>query len=136
MNDFKCSFVATLIKKDFACELAQMVTRRAGPDIACSSETASLQCKKLVSALNNVGLSAFNAEDDLLKTPHSVFVKIQFGGLLGLAQDVENTVDVNHVGNIFQLVEQAIKRYNSVDNIPHQNYVQNMLGYKIKRRRK
>ena len=136
MNDFKCSFVATLIKEDFACEMAQMVTRRAGPDIACNSESASSQCKKLVSALNNVGLPAFNAEDDLLKTPHSVFVKIQFGGLLGLAQDVESTVDVNHVRNIYQLVDQAIERYNSVESIPHQNYVQNMLEYKIKRKRK
>ncbi len=136
MNDFKCSFVATLIKEDFACEMAQMVTRRAGPDIACNSETASTQCKQLLAVLKNVGLPAFDAKDDLLKTPHSVFTKIQFGGLLGLAQEIENTSDLNHVDNIYQLVKHAIQRYNSIDEIPHQNYVQNMVGYNIKRKRK
>ena len=67
MIDCKCSFTATLIKDDFSCEKAQMVTRRAGPDIACSSELASQNCSNLLSAFKEVGLPAFNAEDDLLK---------------------------------------------------------------------
>jgi len=136
MHDFKCSFVATLIKEDFACEMAHMVTRRAGPDIACDSEAASTQCKQLLSALKDVGLPAFDAEDDLLKTPHSVFTKIQLGGLLGLAQDVENNVDLKRVDNIYQLVNQAKQRYNSIKGIPLHNYAQNMVEYKIKRKRR
>lgn len=136
MHDFKCSFVATLIKEDFACEMAQMVTRRTGPDIACNSDSASTQCKQLLAELKDVGLPVFGAEDDLLKTPHSVFAKIQFGGLLGLAQDVENTVDLNRVDNIYQLVNRATQRYNYIKDIPFHNYVQKMVEYKTKRKRK
>lgn len=136
MHDFKCSFVATLIKEDFSCEMAQMVTRRAGPDIACNSEAASIQCKQLFTALKGIGLPAFDAEDDLLKTPHSIYTKIQFGGLLGLAQDVENTVDLKRVDNIYQLVNQATQRYNSIKDIPLHNYVQNMVEHKTKRKRR
>jgi len=84
MIDCKCSFSITLITEDYFCEKAQLVTRRAGPDIACASEQASEGCKQVYSNLKEVGLPAFDAQDDLLKTPASVFTKIQFGGLLGL----------------------------------------------------
>ena len=81
-------------------------------------------------------MPAFDAKDDLLKTPHSVFTKIQFGGLLGLAQDIKDFSNLNSVDNIYQLVNQAIQRYNSIEKIPHHSYVQNMVEYKIKRKRK
>lgn len=136
MTDYKCSFAVTLIKEDFACEKAQMVTRRTGPDVACTSEAASDRCKELFATFKVVGLAAFDAEDDLLKTPHSVFAKIQFGGLLGLALDVANTQDIERIENIYQLIRHAQQHYKSLDNIPHQQYVSSMMKYKIKRRRK
>ena len=136
MIDCKCSFTATLIKEDFACEMAQMVTRRAGPDIACCSEMASSLCENLFSAFKKVGLPAFDAEDDLLTTPHSVFAKIQFGGLLGLARDLNNTTDIERIDNIYNLIDKALKHYSSLDNIPHHKYVDSMVNYKIKRKKR
>ena len=134
--DYKCSFTATLIKEDFACEQAHLVTRRGGPDIACASATASERCQKLFEKFKQVGLPAFDATDDLLETPHSVFTKIQFGGLLGMAQDIANAPGVQRVDNIFQLVERALQRYSAIDDIPYQKYVSAMKQCKIKRRRR
>jgi len=51
MFDSKCSFAITLIKEDFACEQAQIVTRRAGPDIACASDSASRRCMDVADVL-------------------------------------------------------------------------------------
>ncbi len=136
MSDYKCSFAVTLIKEDFSCEKAQMVTRRAGPDISCTSENASYQCERLLSGFKKVGLPAFGAEDDLLKTPHSVFNKIQFGGLLGLSADISSTAGIERIENIYQLIKQALQRYNSVDNIPFEKCVEAMTEYKIKRKRR
>lgn len=139
MIDCKCGFAITLIKEDFACEQAQMVTRRAGPDTACASELGSQRCQQLYDQLKVVGLSAFDAEDDLLKTPASVFSKIQFGGLLGLANiiasDASNESKIVRVENIFQLLEQAVTRYESVSNIPYPELVDTMTAFKIKRKR-
>jgi len=144
MNDSKCSFVATLIKNDFACEKGHLVTRRAGPDISCGLASASVNCMKLFEQLKVVGLPALNAEDDLLKTPHSVFAKIQFGGLLGLAndvvadnvaEDIENNTPPK-VGNIFQLVEKALQRYQSLDSLPYTEYVESIVAYQSKRKRR
>ncbi len=136
MADCKCSFTATLIRQDYACQKARLVTRRAGPDISCISASASHQCKHLLTAFKQVGLPAFNATDDLLATPHSVFAKIQYGGLLGMARDIADNNRVQRVTNIFQLVQQALQCYSSVDNIPHARYVSAMTEYKRKRRKK
>ncbi len=143
MIDCKCSFAITLIKGDFACEKAQMVTRRTGPDTACASELGSQRCKQLYDYLKEVGLPAFNAEDDLLKTPASVFSKIQFGGLLGLANIIANDSSnesnnqsgLSKVENIYQLVEHATIRYESLANIPYSELVDTITAFKIKRKR-
>ncbi|MBT8113104.1 MAG: hypothetical protein KJO47_05450 [Gammaproteobacteria bacterium] len=139
MVDCKCSFAITLIKDDFACEQAQMVTRRSGPDTACASELGSQRCQQLYDELKAVGLPAFDAEDDLLKTPASVFSKIQFGGLLGLAKIIakasSNESNIVRVENIYQLLEQAVTRYESLSNIPYPELVDTMTAFKIKRKR-
>lgn len=135
MTDCKCSFAATMIREDYACEKARMVTRRSGPDIACSSEDASRLCKDVLEKFKEVGLTAFDAEDDLLKTPHSVYVKIQYGGLLGLTREVMHA-PADRVENIFQSIGQAVKHYHSLEEIPCQNYVQTMKKFKVGRKRR
>lgn len=135
MKDCKCCFAQTMIREDYACEKARRVTRRAGPDIACVSEQASERCGELLVRFKAAGLEAFDAEDDLLKTPHSVYVKIQFGGLLGLARDVMHP-SAERVENIFQLVGEAVRHYQVLDAIPCQHYVQTMKKFKVGRKRR
>jgi len=144
MIDCKCSFAITLIKDDFSCEQAQTVTRRGGPDIACASEVGSENCKQLYKQLKGIGLPAFDAEDDLLKTPASVFSKIQFGGLLGLSRimsadvtqpDSVGEVDIISVENIYQLIMQVQARYETLSNIPYPELVASMTAFKIKRKK-
>jgi hypothetical protein len=128
-----------LITEEFGCEKAQLVTRRAGPDIACSSEQGSSRCQQVYAEFKLVGLLAFDAEDDLLKTPASVFTKIQFGGLLGLSINITEPVDgvrVETVDDIYQLLDQAVMRYESFSSIPYQKLVDNMTTFKIKRKKK
>jgi len=134
--DCKCSFATTLITEEYSCELAQLVTRRAGPDIACSSEQGSDRCKQVYTGLKSIGLPAFDAEDDLLKTPASVFSKIQYGGLLGLANSVSGNEKIETVDNIYQLLDQVKECYGAIEKIPYQELVKSMKKTKIKRKKK
>jgi hypothetical protein len=84
MEEHKCAFSAPLITHQFGCNKAAEVTRRGGPDIACTDGAAAARCEALFSRLKVVALPAFGVEDDLLSMPHSVLVKIQYGGPLGL----------------------------------------------------
>ena len=136
MIDCKCSFATTLITEEYSCEMAQLVTRRAGPDIACSSQQGSERCQQIYADLKVTGLPAFDAVDDLLKTPASVFSKIQYGGLLGLAKTISNDDKIEAVDNIYQLLDQAMARYETYDKIPYQELVSSMIKIKIKRKKK
>lgn len=132
MIDCKCSFSITLITEEFSCDKAQLVTRRAGPDIACSSEQGSESCNQVYSELKNVGLPAFDADDDLLKTPASVFTKIQFAGLLGLHKKVNNSESLpSKVDNIFLLVKQVMQM-----PLDYTNLVDEMTSYRAKRKKR
>lgn len=81
-----CIFALTQVSNEFDCEYGDLVTRRAGPDIACRSQTHQQQCSCVYEKLKQVGLSEFDYEDDLAQVPHGIWAKIQFGGLLGMAK--------------------------------------------------
>jgi hypothetical protein len=135
MEEYKCAFSNTLMTNQFGCEKAEQVTRRSGPDIACTSEAAHQRCEMLFQQMKAVALPAFGVEDDLLSMPHSVLVKIQFGGLLGLQHLlVPGAGGSAAVQNVHALVDQAVGKYNNLDSIPCPALVQDMTGYKLRRR--
>jgi hypothetical protein len=135
MEEFNCAFSNTLVTNQFGCEKAEQVARRGGPDIACTSEAAYRRCEKLFRQMKSAALPAFGVEDDPLSMPHSVSVKIQHGGLLGLQRLLDpDAAGSAGVRNVHALVEQALGKYNGIDAIPFPALVQDMTSYKLKRR--
>lgn len=134
MEEYKCAFSNTLITNQFGCEKAEQVARRGGPDIACTSDPAHQRCEKLFQQMKTVALPVFGVEDDLLSMPHSVLVKIQHGGLLGLQRLLDGGASSANVKNVHALVDQAIGKYNNLDAIPCPALVGDMTSYKLRRR--
>lgn len=134
MEEHKCAFSNTLVTNQFGCEKAEQVTRRGGPDIACASDGAHQRCEKLFQQMKAAALPAFGVEDDLLSMPHSVLVKIQHGGLLGLQRLLDGAAGSDEVKNVHALVDQVAGKYNSLDAVPYPALVQDMTAYKLRRR--
>lgn len=135
MAECKCPYSGTLVSEQFACPLAKTVVRRGGPEVECTSQVAHTRCASLFQRMKEVALPAFGVEDDLLAMPHSVLVKIQYGGLLGLQRILgEVSEETSTVADIDGLCESAVQRYNNVASIPCQTFVQDMTAYKLRRR--
>jgi hypothetical protein len=65
-----------------------------------------------------------------------VLVKIQFGGLLGLQRLQGNgAAEPAEIGNIHDLVDRAVEKHGGLDAIPCPAFVEDMVSYKLKRRR-
>jgi len=134
-----CVFALTQISNDFTCEYGNLVARRAGPDIACQSEKHQQQCLCVYEQLKKVGLDAFDYEDDLLQVPHGVWVKIQFGGLLGMQKTLQGSdknCAENKIDNITNVIQTAQAQYEAIELFPYESVVPDMQEYSTRRRRK
>lgn len=134
MEEYKCAFSNTLVTNQFGCEKGEQVTRRGGPDVACKSGEAHARCEQLFQRMKAAALPAFGVDDDLLSMPHSVLVKIQFGGLLGLQRLLDPGAASTEVKNIHVLLDQAAGRFNGLESVPYPALAQEMTSYKLRRR--
>jgi hypothetical protein len=134
MEEHKCPFSAPLVTRQFGCTHAQEVIHRGGTEINCTVSTAYTRCEQLFQRMKVVALPAFGVEDDLLSMPHSVFVKIQYGGLLGLQRLLHPEAQVTErVEDVQALVAEASLQFN--DEIPCAPLVDDITSYKTRARR-
>ncbi len=132
MEEYKCAFAAPLVAGQFGCAHAQPVTRRGGPDVACIARAGHERCARLFESLKTVALPAFGVEDDPLSMPHSVLVKIQTGGLLGV-QRLLTGAPATTVTDINFLVEQTAQTEGGA--VAPEQLVEDMMRYKVRRHR-
>jgi len=134
MEEYKCPFSAPLITRQFGCANSQEVIHRGGAEINCTDAAAHIRCHQLFQRMKLAALPAFGVEDDLLSMPHSVLVKIQYGGLLGLQRllRAESQVD-ERVEDIQALVAEASLRFS--DAVPCAPLVDDITAFKPRARR-
>ena len=130
-----CCFAITQISNEFGCQHGELVTRRAGPDIACQSVECREKCLEVYEHMKKAGLDAFEYEDDLTQVPHGIWVKIQFGGLLGLQAEIAGEAS-HSVEDISYLINSLEQRYNHFEQLPYEKIVSSMQSYKTRTRRK
>ena len=135
MTDSKCVFGPTLISGRNACQFAIQVVRRGGLEIDCHGDSAADRCKKIFDNFKAVALPEFGYEDNLLSLPHGIMLKIQYGGLLGLQDSLQNSVESDSINDIAGLIDQALNNYNDLHLIPYAQFVPRMQQYKVRRRR-
>jgi hypothetical protein len=112
MEEHKCPFSTPLVTRQFGCTHAREVIHRGGTEINCMDVGAHTRCTHLFQCLKLAALPAFGVEDDLLSMPHSVIVKIQYGGLLGLQRLLKSEAQVaERVEDVQALVAEASLRY-------------------------
>ena len=134
MPEHRCPFSAPLITRQFACALAQEVIHRGGTEINCTDAAAHARCERLFQQLKQAALPAFGVEDDLLSMPHSVQVKIQYGGLLGLQRLLRAETQVGErIEDVQALVAEAAQYFN--DEIPCAQLVDDITAFRPRARR-
>jgi len=136
MEEHKCPFSAPLITRQFGCAYAQEVIHRGGAEINCTDAAAHARCDLLFQRMKAAALPAFGVEDDLLSMPHSVLVKIQYGGLLGLQRLLRATPQVGErIEDVQALVTEATARFGGASEIPCAPLIDDITAFKPRARR-
>lgn len=133
MSDLICPYNATLAQKsNFSCPNADEVIRRGGAEYVCLQSDSYKICSEVHSKVKAAYLSSEGLEDDLLTVPHSTFVKIQFGCILGLSSTLgQDTSDVEDMG---ALITGAVKHYKNIDDFPFGVLNETIAAYKLQKR--
>lgn len=135
MPELICPFSATLVRDTFGCGHAEPVIRRGGTEFSCGMPEAHARCRQLFEQLKRTALAAFGVEDDLTRMPHSILVKIQFGGLLGLQRITPGQpADSARIEDIDTLVNAALTQYATLQALPCGQLIPDMTGYSLPRR--
>ena len=133
MEEHRCPFQVPQIKRDFACSLGVEVARRDGAAVACQSDSASRHCCELYERLKQVGLEAFGMKDDLAKVPQSLYIKVQYGGLLGLQRLLGDTRQ--DIVDISFLLTQLHEQYGGIESIPCEQVKADIESHKVRRKK-
>jgi hypothetical protein len=132
----RCPFQTAIIAQDFACSLGESVTARNTPEIHCRSVQALGVCSRLYEHLKKVGLPAFGMDDDLARTPHNIYQRIQYGGLLGLqAQSGVASPGEVRIEDLHRLVSLATAGGTRIDALDYASLVPHMQEQQGRRRR-
>ena len=117
MPDLICPYSATLAQKSsFSCPNADEIIRRGGSEYICLQSSSYDICSEVHNKVKDTYLNSEGLEDDLLSLPHSTFVKIQFGCVLGLQSVLDR--NVANIDDIGSLITDAISHYKNIDDLP------------------
>ena len=139
MPDLICPYSATLAqKKFFSCPNADEVIRRGGSEYICLQPMQFESCNEVHNEVKQSYLTSQGLEDDLLSLPHSTYVKIQFGCVLGLQSlGLQATLGNNDskIDDISLLISDAIKHYKNSNALPFELLNEKISTYKLQKRK-
>ncbi len=126
-----CPFHLALITGAHGCTHATPVTRRAGPDIACASPAAQARCATAFDYIKRTAQPVLGFPDNLQDAPHSVTVKLQNGGVVGLNKLLEPAAQ--SVSNINALMDDLTGKFGKLDRVPYADVVATVRDFKLTR---
>ena len=110
----RCPFERLIVAKAHACSRAIAVARREGAGIDCNNACSCDRCRSLQEFFEQVGAEAFGEVEDRTQVPHSTLLKIQIGGLAGVARCLNLPSD-EEINDLDRVAEQAEANLEALD---------------------
>nr|VFK54914.1 MAG: hypothetical protein BECKTUN1418F_GA0071002_106014 [Candidatus Kentron sp. TUN]VFK60698.1 MAG: hypothetical protein BECKTUN1418E_GA0071001_105914 [Candidatus Kentron sp. TUN] len=136
VNPFACPFQKAVLARQCGCEylLHLHIAEREGA--GCNMPLAYKTCVKLLDLLRqNARFSLKLVSSSTGSLPHGKEIKVQVGGLRGLAQAVSQKDPLHRIENIHALVKNAMEIYGEMENFPYQEIVKEIVRYEGRLRR-
>ena len=130
-----CPFRKTILGGYCACSLSLKTHLPTGCSVSCRDDNAWDQCDDLLSEMVTASKFVLHFIEDADSLTHGKFMKVQHGGLLGLAKLI-NGENVTMVEDIHTLVNKAKQRYTSLQAIPYHDLLDDIANWQLKRRRR
>ncbi len=119
VNPNACVYEKTILQNKAQCQYSKRFFLAEREGVSCQSNTARDQCQQLIELLKENAVFALKLHHHYGELPHAKAIKIQVGGLLGISQLLNIPTDSDPpIANIYQLIQQAIQQYHSLEQLP------------------
>jgi len=131
INRLPCVFERALLARHADCELAARHQIAERETVACAEAAAHAACAEMSALLREKSAFALGLTATQGILPHAMVMKIQCGGLDGLAALLDADA---RVADVRSLVVMAQQRYGELAALPFSEIVQGMAAWKPRRR--
>ncbi|NEX17571.1 MAG: hypothetical protein C1943_13330 [Halochromatium sp.] len=134
INERYCPFEKSLLTNQCACSRAERFCIAEREGVQCNADDAQARCLRLLELLRNQARFALRTTDGRSALPHAKAMRVQVGGLRGLYLALNPDAQLpTIIEDVDAIVEAALSRFGSLENLPFQLIVQQITAYRGRR---
>jgi hypothetical protein len=131
VNRQQCVFERSVLRRCVSCEYAHKHLIAEREAMGCDNAEAHAQCDAFKQRLKQAAAFVLKLTAPDAPLPHVKELKLQCGGLLGLARVVAGP-QVDTVDNAIGVLRAALKQYGSLDGLPYPEMLQAIRAYEAR----
>ena len=135
LNQCPCPFEKAILSSRCGCAHSQRLNIAEREMATCISTTAQARCVVFLDQLYPKARFALKQASLEGPQPHARAMKVQCGGLLGLATAVYEKTEISQVENIDGLVTQALEKFGDFEDLPFSDMVRFITHYQVRAKR-
>ena len=135
VNPLQCVFERAILRRCCGCQhsVRRYIAEREAA--GCLDTGAHALCTELKKEMRHAALFTLKLVHPDEPLPHGKQLKLQCGGLLGIAH-LTGDVGLVEVADIHGSVAAAVNRYGSIQQLPYQDIIQSIRAYEPRSHRK
>lgn len=137
INQLRCVFEKVITARLCNCKQAHRFNLADREGVSCQSAPSHLRCHQLLERLrHNAGFALHLKEIDG-PLPHAKEIKVQVGGLIGLARLLQaEDATTKAITDIQTLMEDVEDKYRGLDFLPYSEIMKSIAAFQGRRRKK
>lgn len=136
VNEQRCIFEKSILTRQTLCQHAHRFCLADREGVSCHQPSGHARCKILLEQLRNKAIFALKLTRIDGPLPHAKEIKVQTGGLLGMAAILGSPEPVSGVENIDGLIDAAVNLYGSMTELPYDEITRRIVKYEGRLRRR
>ncbi len=137
INERDCVYEKAILSNQCGCSEARKFCIAEREGVSCDSDAAQATCIALLEALRQQARFALKTHDPRRALPHAKAMRLQVGGLRGIAVAVDPEAPApGIIADVRALLIAALARFGAIEHLPYPLIMQQIAAYKGRPRRR
>ena len=124
-----CPFEKAILNRSCGCSRARRRSAGHRSTVRCDSKKGQEDCQVTLNVIRKSAAFTLGVTNPPGALPNAEAAKLQCGGLSGLQCALDPVQETNRVRDIYTLIQRAMKRYGSLQDLPQQEMVRGVAAF-------